>query len=177
MNSEAPERSTRLTSMALRREQDVVLCRNRARTIAATLRFDRQQQVRIATAISEIARNAFGYAGGGRAEFAIEPSDPQQRFRIRISDKGKGIANLQSGTALVSPLRQSSSSACPCSQSSEADWSMIPLGTPTKSFSARRQSAASSRRSTFSPYSSVSASAVAHSRAADDDSAAPRSRW
>ena len=37
MNSEAPERSTRLLLMALRREQDVVLCRNRARTIAGRL--------------------------------------------------------------------------------------------------------------------------------------------
>ena len=59
MNSEAPERSTRLLLMAIRREQDVVLCRNRARAIAAALNFDRQQQVRIATAVSEIARNAF----------------------------------------------------------------------------------------------------------------------
>ena len=49
MNSEAPERSIRLMSMALRREQDVVLCRNRARTIAATLRFDRQQLAQLKT--------------------------------------------------------------------------------------------------------------------------------
>ncbi len=74
MNSEAPERSTRLTSMALRREQDVVLCRNRARTIAATLRFDRQQQVRIATAISEIARNAFRYGREAKVEFSVARS-------------------------------------------------------------------------------------------------------
>ena len=74
MNSEAPERSTRLMSMALRREQDVVLCRNRARTIAATLRFDRQQQVRIATAVSEIARNAFRYGREAKVEFSVTRS-------------------------------------------------------------------------------------------------------
>jgi hypothetical protein len=49
----------------------------------------------------------------------------------------------------------------------------MPDGTPAKSFSARRAIAASSRRSTASPASSVSASAVAHSSAADDDSPAP----
>ena len=71
MNSEAPERSTRLLLMAIRREQDVVLCRNRARTIAAALSFDRAQQVSIATAVSEIARNAFRYASEATAEFSL----------------------------------------------------------------------------------------------------------
>ena len=41
------------------------------------------------------------------------------------------------GTWEVSSERQSSSSACPARQSSDADWSMIPVGTPAKSFSAR----------------------------------------
>ena len=40
MSFEASERSTRLLLMAIRREQDVVLCRNRARTIAAALSID-----------------------------------------------------------------------------------------------------------------------------------------
>ena len=50
---------------------------------------------------------------------------------------------------------------------------MIPDGTPTNSFSARRAIAASSRRGTTRPPSSVSASAVAHSSAAEEDSPAP----
>jgi anti-sigma regulatory factor (Ser/Thr protein kinase) len=71
MNSEAPERSTRLLLMAIRREQDVVLCRNWARTIAPALSFDRAQQVRIATVVSEIVRNAFRYASEATAEFSL----------------------------------------------------------------------------------------------------------
>ena len=70
--------------------------RQRARRIAELLGFERQDQTRIATAVSEIARNAFGYAGGGRAEFMIEQAETPQLFRIRISDKGPGIADLQS---------------------------------------------------------------------------------
>src|SRR5262249_2271118 len=58
--------------------------------------FERQDQTRIATAVSEIARNAFVYAGGGRAEFLVEAKESPQLFRIRISDRGKGIADLQS---------------------------------------------------------------------------------
>ena len=57
--------------MSLRQEKDVVLCRNRARSIAAALQFDRQWQVRIATAVSEIARNAFRYGREATAEFSI----------------------------------------------------------------------------------------------------------
>ena len=77
MNSEAPERSTRMLWMAIRGEQDVVLCRNRARTLAAALNFDRQQQVRIATAVSEIVRNAFHYASDATAEFRLLGVEPE----------------------------------------------------------------------------------------------------
>ena len=83
-----------IITVPIETENDVVAVRQRARRVAELLGFDRQDQTRIATAVSEIARNAFGYAGGGRAEFAIEPADPQL-FAIRISDKGKGIADLQ----------------------------------------------------------------------------------
>ena len=67
--------------------------RQRARQIAALLEFDAHEQTRISTAVSEIARNAFLYAQGGRAQFFIEGAAPEQ-FIIRISDRGPGIPNL-----------------------------------------------------------------------------------
>ncbi|HEX4408789.1 MAG TPA: ATP-binding protein [Xanthobacteraceae bacterium] len=84
-----------IITLPIENEGDVVAVRQRARRIAELLGFERQDQTRIATAVSEIARNAFGYAGGGRAEFAVELEGPSQSFCIRISDKGKGIPNLQ----------------------------------------------------------------------------------
>ena len=54
-----------LFSIDIRLENDVVLARQKARTIAAALKFEAQDQTRIATAVSEIARNTFQYAGGG----------------------------------------------------------------------------------------------------------------
>ena len=48
--------------MAIRYEQDVVAVRQRARQVAAAVGFDGQDQTRIATAVSELARNAFMYA-------------------------------------------------------------------------------------------------------------------
>lgn len=84
-----------IITLPIETEGDVVTVRQRARRIAELLGFERQDQTRIATAVSEIARNAFGYAKGGRAEFAVDPSGPQQLFRIRITDRGGGIPDLQ----------------------------------------------------------------------------------
>lgn len=75
-------------------EQDVVMSRQRSRQIAELLGFDAQNQTRIATAVSEISRNAFQYAGGGKVEFYLE-GDSSQCLLIRVHDQGKGIANLK----------------------------------------------------------------------------------
>jgi signal transduction histidine kinase len=80
--------------MRIETEGDVVVVRQRARRIAELLGFERQGQTRIATAVSEIARNAFIYAGGGRVEFSVAGAQSPQMFQIRIADKGDGIADL-----------------------------------------------------------------------------------
>jgi signal transduction histidine kinase/CheY-like chemotaxis protein len=76
-------------------EHDVVSSRQRAKQVAEVLGFETQQQTRLATAVSEIARNAFAYAGGGKVEFLLEGSTPPQLLTIRISDEGRGIPNLE----------------------------------------------------------------------------------
>ena len=73
-------------------EQDVVSARQRARQIAGTLGVDAQDQTRLATAVSEIVRNAFNYAKGGRVQFAVDGE--QQRLVVTVSDKGPGIPHL-----------------------------------------------------------------------------------
>jgi len=86
--------AARILTVALRYEQDVVAVRQRARQIAALLGFDSQDQVRVATAVSEIARNAFRYAGGGKVDFSLEGESSPQLLLIRVSDRGPGIADL-----------------------------------------------------------------------------------
>jgi signal transduction histidine kinase/DNA-binding response OmpR family regulator len=83
-----------ILSLDLRYERDVVQARQRAREIAALLGFDRQDQIRLATATSEIARNAFRYARVGKVEFDLQ-TDLPQTLHITVADKGPGIANLQ----------------------------------------------------------------------------------
>ncbi|MBI2216236.1 MAG: response regulator [Candidatus Rokubacteria bacterium] len=76
-------------------EHDVVAARQRARQITALLGFDVQDQTRVATAVSEIARNAFRYAGGGKVEFVVEGRTAPQLLLVRISDHGPGIRDLE----------------------------------------------------------------------------------
>src|SRR5262245_56800642 len=90
----------RLLTVEIRFEQDVVLARQRARQLANSLGLEGQVQTRIATAVSEIARNAFQHAGGGRVEFSVLTETPakanrlRQTFVIEVRDKGPGIARL-----------------------------------------------------------------------------------
>jgi len=87
--------SIRLVTVAIRHEQDVVNARQRARQLAGLLGFEAQDQARIATAVSEIVRNAFRYAGGGEVEFSVEGERAPQLFNIQVQDRGPGIADLQ----------------------------------------------------------------------------------
>ena len=85
---------TTLLKVEIRYEQDVVLARQRARQIAGLLGFKPQYQVHIATAVSEIVRNAFRYAAGGTLEFIVE-KEPIPKMVMILIDQGSGIANLQ----------------------------------------------------------------------------------
>ena len=84
-----------IMTVVIRYEQDVVSARQRTRQIAKELGFDAQDQTRLATALSEIARNAFSYAGGGKVDFSVEGITAPQIFLIRVKDDGPGIANLK----------------------------------------------------------------------------------
>jgi signal transduction histidine kinase/CheY-like chemotaxis protein len=86
--------SRSIITVALKHEDDVVTARRRARQIAQLLGFDVQDQTRIATAVSEIARNAFRYAKDGIVEFLLEGHTVPQVMLIRVTDNGPGIANL-----------------------------------------------------------------------------------
>ena len=86
--------SKRLITVSVKQAQDVALARGRARQVAALMGFDPLDQTRIATAVSELARNAFLHARGGEVAFAIEQQGAQQSICVRISDRGPGIADL-----------------------------------------------------------------------------------
>ena len=82
-----------IATVELRYEHDVVLARQRARAVAGLLGFEHTDQTRIGTAVSEIARNAFQYAGGGRVEFCVKEESPEALV-VRVTDQGPGIEDV-----------------------------------------------------------------------------------
>jgi signal transduction histidine kinase/CheY-like chemotaxis protein len=80
--------------LALHSERDVVLARQRARQIAQLTGFEAQDQTRFATAVSEIARNAFRYASRGSVQFEIHGETTPQLLSVLVTDEGPGVADL-----------------------------------------------------------------------------------
>jgi signal transduction histidine kinase len=75
----------RILNVGLSSEQDVVLLRQRARQVSRLLGFSPQDQVRIATAVSEVARGACQLGFGGRAVFQMRELDGRQYLEMTIS--------------------------------------------------------------------------------------------
>jgi signal transduction histidine kinase/CheY-like chemotaxis protein len=83
-----------LVTVSVRSEHDVVTARQRARRVAQMLGFDNQDCTRVSTVVSEIARNAVVYAGGGRVAFGLEGSTAPQVLVVQVSDTGPGIRDV-----------------------------------------------------------------------------------
>lgn len=107
----------RILNVALDSDQDVVVVRQRARQISELLGFSPQDQVRVATAVSEIARAACHQGSGGRAAFLLGRNLGRQHLEVainpgsgqRLSSRGagpdEGISRTLPELALISAHR------------------------------------------------------------------------
>jgi signal transduction histidine kinase len=84
-------KTQRLLNLALDNDQDVVLVRQRARQVSQLLGFSQQDQVRIATAVSEAARAACQLRFGGRAVFQLRDGGRLQQLEVTVG-AGPGAA-------------------------------------------------------------------------------------
>jgi signal transduction histidine kinase len=80
-----------LLTVTVGEQMGVLTARQRARQLARLVGFDHQDQIRIATATSEIARNAVEYGRDGRVQFLIDLSAEPPLFVVRVTDEGPGI--------------------------------------------------------------------------------------
>lgn len=79
----------------IKQEWDIVAARQLGRKIAKELGFGHVDQARIATAISELARNIYSYADKG--EICIKSIQEGSRHGLLIlaEDKGRGIEDIK----------------------------------------------------------------------------------
>lgn len=87
--------TARLTiSVAVNDEDDVLEARTRALDLAKLVGFDPVDAVKVATVVSELARNIQQYAGSGRIDIrGVE--DRRRGIEIIAEDQGPGIDNLE----------------------------------------------------------------------------------
>lgn len=84
-----------LLKSEIRNENDIVWSRKKTRELSQFLNLDKQEQTRLATAVSEIARNTFQYAGKGMIDFNLSLINDKAWIVILVKDHGPGIKNLK----------------------------------------------------------------------------------
>ncbi|WP_164671076.1 anti-sigma regulatory factor [Virgibacillus doumboii] len=80
--------------VTIKEEWDIVAARQLGRDIARKTGFGSVDQARIATAISELARNIYLYAGDGQICFEVIDTLEQKGMCILSMDKGPGIQDI-----------------------------------------------------------------------------------
>lgn len=78
----------------IKEEADIVRARTTARDVAVKMGFGIVDQTRISTAVSELARNIYTYAGEGEVRIE-ELSNPRLGIRITFTDNGPGILDVE----------------------------------------------------------------------------------
>lgn len=85
----ASERCIKIAS-----DVDIVAARQSGRELAALLSFSSSDLTVIASAISEVARNIYAYAGSGEIQVSIEERAGRRGIRIVARDDGPGVADV-----------------------------------------------------------------------------------
>lgn len=78
----------------IQKEWDIVGARQLGRDISRKIGFGTVDQARIATAISELARNIYLYAGTGKVCFETLEDMNKKGIRIVAMDEGPGIQDI-----------------------------------------------------------------------------------
>ncbi|UOQ45927.1 anti-sigma regulatory factor [Halobacillus salinarum] len=79
----------------IQKEEDIAIARKTSRTLSRTLQLGTLDQTRVMTAVSELARNIYKYAGCG--EIILEPHSSIHKTGVKIvaMDDGPGIIDTE----------------------------------------------------------------------------------
>lgn len=82
-------------AVSIRSDQDIVVARQKGRSLAMALQFSPGDATLIATAISELARNIVTYAAEGEIRLQAINGGSRRGIQITASDEGPGIADVE----------------------------------------------------------------------------------
>jgi|SRR5690625_150145 len=80
--------------MKINKEWDIVGARQLGREVARKIGFGTVDQARIATAISELARNIYLYTDSGRILIKVIDDFGKKGIHLRVIDSGPGISDI-----------------------------------------------------------------------------------
>ncbi|MBE3141638.1 MAG: anti-sigma regulatory factor [Thermoplasmata archaeon] len=85
----------KVKEILINRDEDIILARQYARDRARELGFGLADQTRITTAISELSRNIYLYAGTGRVLIKTLSKSSKKGIEIIAEDQGPGIPDIE----------------------------------------------------------------------------------
>lgn len=85
----------RVETLPIRTSEDVVVARQRVRTMAVEVGLKLVDQTKIVTAASELARNTLIYGGGGTLLMETVSGGTRHGVRLTFEDHGPGIADIE----------------------------------------------------------------------------------
>ena len=85
---------TESSALKITTAEDVVRARAHGRECARALGFGSADQTRLATAISELTRNALVYAGSGACRITDESDENLAVVSVIVEDEGPGIPDI-----------------------------------------------------------------------------------
>lgn len=84
-----------IKEVGIKGSEDVILARQAAREMAKDLGFGLADQTRITTAVSELSRNIYTYAGTGRVVVKALSQSDKKGIEIIAEDRGPGIPDIE----------------------------------------------------------------------------------
>jgi serine/threonine-protein kinase RsbT len=82
-------------TLIVKKEQDLVLLRNRVKEFATKIKMGLVNQTKLITAASELGRNMLKYADGGDITIEVVSSGRENGVRVLFKDQGPGIADIK----------------------------------------------------------------------------------
>ena len=81
--------------LTLKTERDILAARHAVREAASEIGFGQTDITRLVTAVSELARNVFKYAGDGVMRWSSVTDSMRTGLEVQFTDQGPGIQDLE----------------------------------------------------------------------------------
>jgi serine/threonine-protein kinase RsbT len=88
-----------VTTLPITSDMEIAGVRQAVREVAVAAGFSLVEQTKLVTAASELARNTLVHGGGGRLDITILEQPEGRGVRLRFSDDGPGIADVEAALA------------------------------------------------------------------------------